>query len=143
MVWDIPVPTHDYTFRLYQRNLPRRTVRDRAGPTAGQKDSKHGCPTPSSISERRDYLGQGPRRNPWKREGGRTGRDGSRENSLVPVYLPLAHLKLRISEKFQKSKQEWNDDPHHHGTEEIPPPPPKKVMYRSDQKYHCSDGGPD
>jgi ribonuclease HI len=41
-------------------------------------------------------------------------------------FTSLAHLKLRISEKFQKNKQEWNDDPHHHGTEEIPPPPPKK-----------------
>jgi hypothetical protein len=40
-------------------------------------------------------------------------------------FTSLAHLKLRISEKFQRRKQEWNDDPHHHGTEEIPPPPQK------------------
>jgi hypothetical protein len=60
-------------------------------------------------------------------------------------FTSLAHLKLRISEKFQRSKQEWNDDPHHHGTEKIPPPPPKKkqVMHGSDQECHCSDGGPD
>jgi hypothetical protein len=29
-----------------------------------------------------------------------------------------------VSKKFQKSKEEWDEDPHHHGTEE--PPPPKK-----------------
>jgi hypothetical protein len=51
-------------------------------------------------------------------------------------FTSLAHLKLRISEKFQESKKEWNRDPHHHGTEEIPPPapPPKKkfkVMHGS------------
>jgi ribonuclease HI len=32
MVRNIPVPTYGYTLRLYQRNLPRRTVWGRAGP---------------------------------------------------------------------------------------------------------------
>jgi hypothetical protein len=41
-------------------------------------------------------------------------------------FTSLAHLKLRVSERCRRTKQEWNDDPHHHGTEEIPPPPPKK-----------------
>jgi ribonuclease HI len=40
-------------------------------------------------------------------------------------FTSLAHLKLRISKKFQESKIEWDGDPHHHGTEEIPPPHPK------------------
>jgi len=39
--------------------------------------------------------------------------------------ISLAHLKLRISEKFRKAKKAWHEDPHHHGTEEIPPPLPR------------------
>jgi hypothetical protein len=31
----------------------------------------------------------------------------------------LAHLKLRVSEKFRKRKEKWDKDPRHHGTEEI------------------------
>jgi ribonuclease HI len=38
----------------------------------------------------------------------------------------LAHLKLRISERFREAKDKWHADPQHLGTEEIPPPPPKK-----------------
>jgi ribonuclease HI len=38
----------------------------------------------------------------------------------------LAHMKLRISERYQRAKREWDMDPRHHGAEEIPPPPPKK-----------------
>jgi hypothetical protein len=40
-------------------------------------------------------------------------------------FISLAHLKLRISEKFWAAKQEWNADPDH-GSEEILPPVPKK-----------------
>jgi ribonuclease HI len=40
--------------------------------------------------------------------------------------MTIAHLKLRISEKFRAKKEEWHKSPGHHGTEEIPPPPPKK-----------------
>jgi hypothetical protein len=40
--------------------------------------------------------------------------------------MSLAHLKLKISEKFRKAKEDWHADPKHHGTMEIPPPPPKK-----------------
>jgi hypothetical protein len=41
-------------------------------------------------------------------------------------FISLAHLKLRISEKFRAAKDEWHKDPGHHGSEEIPPPPAKK-----------------
>jgi hypothetical protein len=57
-------------------------------------------------------------------------------------FTSLAHLKLRISEKFQKSKKEWDEDPHRHETEEIPPPP-QKVMHGPGQECHRSDGRPD
>jgi hypothetical protein len=40
--------------------------------------------------------------------------------------MSIAHLKLRISEKFRKAKESWHKAPEHHGTEEILPPPPKK-----------------
>jgi len=42
--------------------------------------------------------------------------------------MSLAHLKLKISERFRKAKEDWHTDPSHHGTTEIPPPPPKKSM---------------
>jgi hypothetical protein len=42
-------------------------------------------------------------------------------------FTSLAHLKLRISEIFQRSKNEWDDDPHHHGNGGHPVTPlPKK-----------------
>jgi ribonuclease HI len=44
------------------------------------------------------------------------------------TVMSLAHIKLRISERFRKAKDSWHADPAHHGTEEIPPPPPKKSM---------------
>jgi hypothetical protein len=40
--------------------------------------------------------------------------------------VSIAHLKLRISEKFRSTKEAWHKAPGHHGTEEISPPPPKK-----------------
>jgi hypothetical protein len=40
--------------------------------------------------------------------------------------MTIAHLKLRISERFGSKKEEWHKSPDHHGTEEIPPPPPQK-----------------
>jgi ribonuclease HI len=52
-------------------------------------------------------------------------------------FTSLAHLKLRISEKFQKSKKEWDRDPHHHGTGEIPPPPPPPKKKK--KKKSCMD----
>jgi hypothetical protein len=42
------------------------------------------------------------------------------------LITSLAHLKLRISEKFRKAKEEWHENPRHHGSEEILSPPPKK-----------------
>jgi ribonuclease HI len=44
------------------------------------------------------------------------------------TIMSLAHIRLRISERFRKAKESWHADPAHHGTEEIPPPPPKKSM---------------
>jgi ribonuclease HI len=40
--------------------------------------------------------------------------------------MSIAHLKLRISEKFRREKETWHKTPSHHGIEEKPPPPPKK-----------------
>jgi hypothetical protein len=40
--------------------------------------------------------------------------------------MSLAHIRLRISERYREAKDTWHADPAHHGTEEIPPPPPKK-----------------
>jgi hypothetical protein len=40
--------------------------------------------------------------------------------------MSIAHLKLRISERYNVKKEEWHKSPQHQGTEEIPPPPPKK-----------------
>jgi hypothetical protein len=45
--------------------------------------------------------------------------------------MSLAHIKLRISERFRKAKDAWHADPAHHGNEEIPPPPPKKSSARN------------
>jgi len=42
--------------------------------------------------------------------------------------MSLAHLKLRISERFRIAKEAWHAKPDYHGTEKIPPPPPKKSM---------------
>jgi hypothetical protein len=57
-------------------------------------------------------------------------------------FTSLAHLKLRVSKRFQKSKEEWDEDPHHHGTEEIPPPT-KEVMHGPGKECHRSDGRTD
>jgi ribonuclease HI len=35
--------------------------------------------------------------------------------------MSIAHLKLRISVRYNVKKEEWHKSPHHHGTEEIPP----------------------
>jgi hypothetical protein len=40
----------------------------------------------------------------------------------------LAHMKLRLSEKFRRSKEKWDEDPRHHGTEEALPRPKKSCM---------------
>jgi hypothetical protein len=51
-------------------------------------------------------------------------------------FTSLAHRTLRISQKFRKSKEEWDKDPHHHGTEELA----KKVTHGP---CHRSDGRAD
>jgi hypothetical protein len=69
-------------------------------------------------------------------------------------FTSLAHLKLRISEKFQKSKQKRmgrRPPPPWNGGDPATPPPPKKkkkkkkkkVMHGSGQECHRSDGRPD
>jgi hypothetical protein len=47
---------------------------------------------------------------------------------VFPTMTDSFIFKLRISERFNKAKEEWHAHPAHHGTEEIPPPPPKKSM---------------
>jgi len=54
--------------------------------------------------------------------------------------ISLAHLKLRISEKFRKAKKAWHEDPHHHGTEENPPPPQEALPRQSEDRTAASDG---
>jgi ribonuclease HI len=44
--------------------------------------------------------------------------------------MSIAHLKLRISERFRKAKETWHKTPSHHGTEEIPPSS-EKVLART------------
>jgi hypothetical protein len=48
------------------------------------------------------------------------------EKAGYSKVMSIAHLKLRISEKFRRGKEAWQKVPSHHGTEEIPPPPPKE-----------------
>jgi ribonuclease HI len=48
------------------------------------------------------------------------------EKAAWSPITSLAHLKLRISEKFRESKEVRHKDFRRHGSEEIPPPPPKK-----------------
>jgi hypothetical protein len=40
--------------------------------------------------------------------------------------ISLAHLKLRISKGFRKTKEGWHTNPAHHDTGEVSPPLPKK-----------------
>jgi hypothetical protein len=43
--------------------------------------------------------------------------------------VSLAHMKLQMSEKFRRSKEEWHNDPYYHGSEEIPLPTPKSTVW--------------
>jgi ribonuclease HI len=46
-------------------------------------------------------------------------------------YMSIAHLKLRISEKFWNSKGKWHKTPGHNRTKEITPPiRPEEVLPR-------------
>jgi ribonuclease HI len=42
--------------------------------------------------------------------------------------MPMAHLKLEISERFRSVKEAWHKADKHHGKEEIPPPPKKSCL---------------
>jgi len=42
--------------------------------------------------------------------------------------MSLAHLKLKVLDRFRLSKEKWHQDPAHHGTMEIPPPPPRSPV---------------
>jgi hypothetical protein len=72
-------------------------------------------------------MGERSRRHPWQRTGGPARRQG-RGNEGRTTTMSLAHIRLRISERFREAKDTWHANPAHHGTEEIPPPPPKKSM---------------
>jgi hypothetical protein len=50
------------------------------------------------------------------------------EKTGYSKYMSMAHLKLRISEKFRKAKDKWHELPAHHGTEEISPPPRRRSL---------------
>jgi hypothetical protein len=69
-------------------------------------------------------VGERPRRDP------QADKLARRAAELVGPHtaMSLAHIKLRISERFRQAKDEWHANPAHHGTMEIPPPPPKKSM---------------
>jgi hypothetical protein len=47
------------------------------------------------------------------------------KSALSPV-VSLTSLKLKISERYNKAKEKWNDNPEHHGKHSIAPSPPKK-----------------
>jgi ribonuclease HI len=47
------------------------------------------------------------------------------EKTAWSKFISPAHLKLRISEKFRATKDEWQN---HHGSEEIPPPAKKSCF---------------
>jgi hypothetical protein len=125
MVRNISVPAYDYTLRLHRRNLPRRT--DWAGP--GQQRAR-------KIQDMVAHLRHQYQSAEITWVKGHAGAPGNeRADALAGMaagrtawspFTSLAHLKLWISEKFQRSKKEWDVDPHRPGTEEIPPPPPKK-----------------
>jgi hypothetical protein len=54
---------------------------------------------------------------------------GEAAENLGPyTAMSLAHLRLRISERFRTAKESWHANPTKHGTMETPPPPPKKSM---------------
>jgi hypothetical protein len=132
MVRDIPAPTHDYTFRLYQRNLPRRTVRDRARATAGQMDSKNGGPTPSPVSEHRDYLGQGPRRNPGNERADALAGMAAGRIAWSPVYHPSTSQAPdigKIPKEQSKSGMMTPTTMVRRRSRHPPPPPPKKKSH--------------
>jgi hypothetical protein len=48
------------------------------------------------------------------------------ERNGQSTTMSIAHLMLKISERFKNAKEAWHKDPAHHGSEEIPPPPLKK-----------------
>jgi hypothetical protein len=56
-----------------------------------------------------NHIGKGPCGNLRKREGRCPSRKGRGERILVATSV--AYLKLRISERFWKSKDEWYANP--------------------------------
>jgi hypothetical protein len=96
-------------------------VRGRTWPAA----SGTWCATCDPRQDSRSSLGQRARGHAGQRKADvLAGR--AAEKPGYPRVMSMAHLKLRISEKFRKAKSAWHDVPSHHGTEEIPLPPLKK-----------------
>jgi len=55
---------------------------------------------------------------------------GEAAEKIAPyTAMSLAHLKLRIPERFRKAKEAWHAKPDHHGTEEIPPRPQRNPCW--------------
>jgi hypothetical protein len=50
------------------------------------------------------------------------------ERTGTQTTMSLSYIKLHISKRYNKAKEEWHAQPAHHGTEVIPPPPLKKSM---------------
>jgi hypothetical protein len=135
VVWNLPVPPYDHTLRLHERNCPCWTHRGQAWQQRAKKIQGMVAHLPHHYqtveitwvpgNERADALaGKAAEKATW-----------SAVNSL-------AHMKLRVSEKFRKAKEGWHKDPLHHGTEEIPPPA-EEVMYGPGGKRHSADGRTD
>jgi hypothetical protein len=57
--------------------------------------------------------------------------------------MSIAHLKLRISEKFRKAIKTWHDVPSHQETEEIHFHPPKEVLLGQDAECVGPHSGAD
>jgi ribonuclease HI len=57
-----------------------------------------------------------------------------------PKAASLAHLKLRISERFHCAKEAWHKADKHHGTEEIPP---EEILFRQHEERAGSHCGTD
>jgi hypothetical protein len=64
------------------------------------------------------------------------------EKAGYSKYMSIAHLKLRISEKFRSAKEKWHKAPGHHGSGEIPPLSQEILPRRHEERtgpHNCAD----
>jgi hypothetical protein len=133
MARNIPVPTYDYTLRLHQRARQSRTG---PGQQRARKIQDMVAHLPHQYQSAEITWVKGHAGTPGNDRVDALAGMAAGRTSWSP-FTSLAHLKLRISEKFQKSKKEWDRDPHHHGTGEIPPPPPPPPKKKKRKKSHA------